>query len=250
MNSDKILLFVFPPGGGGAWLVNLIYQLETNLMDCSDEKLIIFDHTVKSQTVERAHAFKYFDSNPDIIYNIDDTKFDKKLFSLTYPFNMYLNSAYKVTMHNMRADTKQFNEQFELLTCNAKANVTDTLFNEYYQTNVDLDSKLIYTDPDKFIDNLFFYLDYHNVVYTKNMEICYNSIRKYRQSCLNPINVIGNMTNIYWLAWCHSLKMIHELPIYCNFLEISSIEEASEALLLIQDQCLQLTKPLCFYWVD
>jgi hypothetical protein len=44
----------------------------------------------------------------------------------------------------------------------------------------------------------------------------------------------------------HSIK----LPKPCNFLTATQSEEISQALLPIQEQCLELTKPLYFGWED
>jgi hypothetical protein len=255
------LCFIYPHCGGGSWLSNLIGNLENNTKDIPKVSLV-FDLTDKSEQVKVMHAFEYYDiTSPTLMER--DNSCSYELFSMDAPFNLFLNEvhkgldhppdeSYKVLGITSRAniDDIPLSEKFEKLTCTAKAHISDDYFASIYRQNISLDSQLIYTDKDKFIDRLFYILDQYNISYVKDRDYCYASIMNYRSTCLNPKDIIGNMTNICWLSWCHALLMLHKisLPVAFNFITADNLEEISNALMPVQSQCIELTKQYCFEW--
>lgn len=243
---NKPLIFLYPHGGGGSWLNNLIFNLENNVMELNKVSKV-FDNLKKS-SIRFSKKLDYFEKHIVTIYDFDE--YSEKVFCSKHPFNLYLNEANKVQLHLLKIDKKNFNEQFNILTSSAHGQITDINFKKYYYNNVDLDISLAFTDSDRFIDDLFFILDEHNIIYTKNRDYCKLSIENYKSTCLNPDTIIGNMESIFWLAWCHALKMIHKIPltISFNFIEADNIDSISTALFPIQEQCQILTKPLYYSW--
>ena len=144
-----------------------------------------------------------------------------------------------------------FADQLTVLTDNARGWLLDENFYKYYFDVVDLDHKTLFQTPKKFVDQLFNILDKTDLSYTKNTDYCLLSIENYKKTCIDPESIIGNMDSIYWLAWCHALKMIHKLPLTeFNFLAANSIDEYANALKPIQNQCIEITKELYFPWYE
>jgi hypothetical protein len=198
-----------------------------------------------------AHGFEYYTVDTCTINDLSG--FHKKILFSTYaPFNFYLNESDKIQFNPeiFNQGSRPFAEQFNSLTDSAKAWISYETIRNYYYTNIDLDYKLIFCNPEKFIDDLFNILDTINLTYTKNKEYCYLSIENYKKTCINPRSVIGNLEDIYWLAWCHGLVMLNKIPLTGNFdfLNAQNIQEIAEILTPVQITCMDITKSLCFFW--
>jgi hypothetical protein len=248
LQSKPEIVFVTSHGGGGSWLNNLIYHLETN-DNSFPEVQRIFDFQKKS-SVKFSHAFDYY--TPDVCDLHDLGRYYKILFSSKAPFNLYLNESDKIQFNPVMYNkgNKPLPEQFDELTNSAKAWITYETIHKHYYTNIALEYKLIFCDPEQFVQDLFDILDSTNLKYFKNIEYCYASIEHYKKTCINPRLILGNLDNLYWLAWCHALVMIYKLPVQdsFNFLNFQHLQEVSDVLEPLQETCIDITKSLCFFW--
>lgn len=192
------LLVCYPSGAGGWWLTNLIHKLERNQFQS--------EHT----TVRNFHLHPQSDNVYVSHYPItalpNNLTFDKKInFSGSCFFNFYLNVVEKLYIDsNMLGNT--FQSDCHLLSCEAL-----NKFN--FPAATDLNYSLIFTDPAKFIDNLFIVLDQTDIKYTKNTQLCLDSIDQFQRSCPNPVQYLGNYNNIIWLGWCVGLLKYMQQPI-------------------------------------
>jgi len=243
---DNQIVILRSHGGGGAWLYNLIYHLEKN-----DTSLPVVGQSFDDEptsSIRFGHSFDYV--TPNTIVEYDWSKYRKILFSTNKPFNLYLNEGSKIQLNPkiLNKISLPFEEQFDTLTNTSVGWITDPVVHKHYYTNIDLDYQLIFQKPDTFVDNLFSILDSTNLQYTKNKDYCLQSIEHYKKTCMNPDTIIGNLNNLYWLAWCHGLKMINKIPLAFNFMEAKSMDEVASALTPIQDECIELTQSLYFKW--
>jgi len=245
----KKIVILRSHGGGGAWLNNLIYHLEKNNVDLPTPG-VSFDRE-PTGSVKFGHCFEYFTPGTATVF--DYPEHDRILFSTDAAFNLYLNESLKIQLNPLILNngTKSFTEQFDLLTNTAVGWLSDPMIRQYYYTNIDLDYKLIFLDPEQFVDQLFAILDSAGLQYSKNRDYCLRSIKNYKTTCPNPLNYIGNSDSILWLAWCHGLKMLNKLDIpFYDFGSVPDIAQAAQALTSIQSQCIQLTAPVSFAWHD
>lgn len=241
---------VYPHAGGGSWLGNLIYSLETASYYLSPCKLT-FDSEPLSLSIDFRHRFEYlFDTE----MALNDLSMYKKtfLFSTNRPFNLFLNENKKLHYNPKCFDNQHlpFADQLELITQRACGLIANNNFKEYYYKNIDLDNEWIFTDPDRFIDKLFDILDSIKIKYNKNRDFCLRSIENYKKTCENPVHHNGNLDSIFWVGWCQALSMNFELPISktFNFVTAESIHDVAMAIAPINQMCMELTEQYCFYW--
>ena len=243
-------IIIYPHGGGGNWLTNLIYHLEKNDKMLSNAELI-FDHEQKSNNIDLSHGVEWYQQNT--VFLLDTSKWDRKiLFSCAYSFNAYINDTHKI-----KYNKKMFNynvlpmiEQFHKLTDNAKHFVSDINAKKVFFTNIDLDYRLIFQNPKLFIKNLFDLLDELNLEYTHDIEYCLASIQHYRKTCCNPADHYGCHQSLIWLAWCHSLCLINNIQINESLDESKSLSDLTDIFAPYQPQFLEMSKQYMFDWKD
>jgi hypothetical protein len=201
----KTPVICYPRGSGGNWLGNLIWRLEVD-----DFKLpsvdVVFDGHPQSNRFLYSHVFNIFDGKTPVIDNIPDADLIK--FSSPCWFNHYINDAVKVRYHIINIGTLTVTDQFHLLTDSAIYIRTDSLWQETWKTPGELEYSLLYSDPKKFVDQLFVLLNQYNVKYTPNREYCYANIEYYKSTCPCPSEHLNNFNSLLWLAWCHAELLI------------------------------------------
>ena len=192
------LLVCYPSGAGGWWLANLIHKLETNRSHHEDATVRNFHLHTKSNNVHVSHY--------PITSLPTDVVFDHSInFTGTCFFNFYINVIEKLYVDsNMLGQTFQTN--CHLLSCEAL-----NKFN--FPATTDLDYQLLFTNREAFVDNLFSILDHSAIKYTKNTQLCLDSIDQFQRSCPNPADYIGRYDNIIWLGWCVGLLKYMQQPI-------------------------------------
>jgi hypothetical protein len=246
---DKFIILT-PKGGGSSWLANLIWHLEH--ADFSLPKADIFFDNEQKGSIAVGHPFYYKDRALHI------SKFDnfshKINFSTDKPFNLYLNELVKIRLNPKVYDCGKlpYVEQFDIFINSATAILTDPAVAQYYYTNIDLDYRLIFQDPNEFIDQLFKILDASGIAYTKNKEYCRLSIDNYKKTCPNPDTYIDNMDSIIWLAWCHALVMVYDLKLTqpYDFGQVKSQIECVKILNPLKEKYIELTETLHFKWIN
>ena len=246
----KKAVIIYPHGGGGSWLSNLIYHLETN-----DESLpaveLVFDHERNAKSIDFFHGVEWYQPNKLTI--LDKSKWDRKiLFSCVYAFNVYVNDTHKIQYNkNMfNYSVLPMIDQFHALTDNARHFISDINFKKFYCTNIDLDYSLVFQNPKLFITNLFNLLDELNVEYSHNIEYCLASIKNYRKTCLNPADHYGCYQSLIWLAWCHSLCLINNIQVNESLDELKSLSDLTDIFAPYQPQFLEMSKQHIFNWKD
>jgi hypothetical protein len=201
--SDQAKI-VYPRGGGGWWLNNLIYHLEQadwTLPGCQ----LLFDHTPRSSVVV-CHAFDVADAAADRI--VAHCLLDQALvFGTDKTFNIYLNFAGKVEYPQYVLGDRSIMEQFQQLTDDAVYFATDTTYRRYYCDRIDLHYQQIFQQPRQFAQRLFDLLDGLDIQYTKNTQYVIDSCANYRRTCWNPAHYTGRLDSLVWLAWCHAWVM-------------------------------------------
>lgn len=191
------LLVCYPSGAGGWWLANLIHKLETNQSYYENTNVKNFHLHKKSSNVYVSHY---------PITPLPDSTFGYTInFTGTCFFNFYLNVVEKLYINSNMLDGT-FQSDCHLLSCEAL-----NKFN--FPTESDLNYNLIFTKPAGFVDNLFTVLDQSNIQYTKNKQLCLDSIDQFRRSCPNPVVYAGDYNNIIWLGWCVGLLKYMQQPI-------------------------------------
>jgi hypothetical protein len=254
MRSDKILKIVYPPGGGGHWLSNLIHNLETAKFEHTTPTNNIFDYTTETKSIIVRH---YFDFMPE--KKIEDkniSNLDVKTFATDKIFNAYIIKMYKTALN---ADTRfdstttsiahlSLNDQFHSLTDKATFLLTDNFHRDTYFNNIDLDYSLIFTDPDQFINLIFALLTKYSINYTANREYCHLAIQNYQNTCTDPLLVFDNTDNLVWLAWCHAVAQINNIAFDCDFTTMTTTAELADALSSVNELVKSLTHPMMFTW--
>lgn len=240
------LVVLYPRGSGGSWLSNLIWHLENN--DFTIPKVnIVFDNEPKSNLVMCTHAAH--EMAPGM--SLDLINFDYGVpvvrFASDCLFNMYVNEVHKVRYVILSLGEKSLREQFFTLTNNFTYAMTDELWHNTYCRDYVLNYRHVFTDPEQFINSLFALLEQHAIKFTPDRDYCLRSIEYYRSTCRNPKDVIGNLDDLTWLAACHGVSILKNIPLPV-VLEGSSIEELKAALAPLNDLTIEYINPKVLYW--
>jgi hypothetical protein len=177
---------VFPGGGGGNWLLTLMHSLHTNSNLFTDDTTHssdtfhdeIADNEICGRLFQLSHAPP---STPYIGFTTNDLW-----------FSVYLNHYYKIA-HN-----QHMTWQDELKT--AKCTVEYIL--RYPTITMDINySDVYHGNIPAFAKSLYEVLNKCNISYTKNEDIIYNSVLKYRSSIIDVSLHLDNYNSIPWIAW-------------------------------------------------
>lgn len=192
------LLVCYPSGAGGWWLSNLIHKLERNQFGNESDNVVNFHKHTKSRNVQVSHY--------PITPLPDNLQYQHVInFSGLCYFNFYLNVIEKLYLDsNMLGES--FHNDCHLLSCEAL-----NKFN--FPKKTDLDYQLIFKNPDQFIECLFTLLDQADFKYTKNQDICLQSIQQFKLTCPDPMQYFDNFDNLIWLGWCIGLLKYMQQPV-------------------------------------
>ena len=238
----------YPRGSGGNWLSNLIWHLEKDDYTLPQVD-IVFDGQ-SSASIPFSHIFEVPDpsrSNELSRYSAADRNI---LFSTDRLFNLYLNDAIKVRYRpELTIKNTSLLSQYFTLSDSAWYILNNEIFRTSYCCNIDLDYRLVFQNPDLFVDSLFDVLDSIGLKYTPNKKYALHSIEYYRSTCPDPATHIGNLDSIIWLGWCHALTLINKIPLAGTATEESTMENLKLLLEPVADQCLKLTtETMYFLW--
>jgi hypothetical protein len=230
--------FCFPGGGGGNWLSNLIWHLESGNFDLPVVNVVFDGQSTCSLNFNHAHD----------ISDSDHRNKNYILFSNKFLFNHYLNLAIKARYHKNRLGTKSFQYQLFTLSNSARHILADDQYYEHYCKNIDLDSVLIFQDPDQFIDRLFEILNRLNIKYDPNREYVYRSINYYTSTCPDPAEHFSNLQSNLWLGCCHAISLIDQLPLQRLIEPDIDSKSAAELFEPWNEYCSKKIQPLMFNW--
>lgn len=222
---------VFPRGGGGNWLSNLIYNLEQGCPPLvSLATGVAYDGHTRTPTIPFRHAYDIIDHS--IVYYVDPNQ-PAWLFSTNCVFNLYLNDIVKVRL-NPVFDTNILDqtplERFATFTDSANYLLTDQLYASTYYNNIDLDLSAVFQNPAHFVDQLFDLLDQEQVIYTRNHQYAVESCRQFANTCPDPADYINNWSSVEWLAWCHAILMINRVEIGQDLAQATTLDKIAQAL--------------------
>jgi hypothetical protein len=243
------LIFYYPRGGGGNWLSNLVWHLERGSTELPNVD-VVFDQQPRSNQLEALHAFEIL--NPlapsELLYQYK--KYSKFiLLSTDCLFNMYINDAYKVRYHIFELGKKNTQDQLFTLSDSMRFIWTDQNWHKSYCGKNDLEYSLIFRDPDKFTEILFDILHKNNVKFVADTDYAKKSIQHYRSTCVDPLTVYGNMNNLTWLACCHAVSMLKEIPLPITITPDTSLAEIKETMLEFNDLTQNWVSKSMFTWV-
>ena len=223
---------IFPKGGGGSWLANLMWHLENCNWSLVNTNTIFDTEPKGSIACWHSDYFAWAQNgNKKLVFSSSNAQ-----------FNHYINEIKKILygIHNMHfADNinqvQFFSEKITHYTTNLE------YYNNYYN-QVDLDYRLVFQDPDAFAQQLFDTLDQYQVNYTKNHDYVLKSIKHYQSTCVNPADHIGNLDSLMWLGFCHSQLSIDWVS--------SNLEEIRQQLVPLNQQCIDKVKQFSFLWTS
>jgi hypothetical protein len=238
---------VFPTGGGGNWLDDVVWHLERgdttptvihndNVFDAARNSSILFDHALHIPDPYQPDQVLYYPARERNL-----------VFSTDRVFNIYVNHANKYLYRRTDLATRSTVQQlFELSNC-ARYHFSYTVFWEQYCKHIDLDSALIVQDPEQFVTQLFACLDSIAFKYTANREYVLSSIDNYLATCENVNHIHSNWGHLLWLAACHAITVLDNLQIPV-ILPDSDITQIAQCLMPHQDHCVKRIQPWIAFW--
>lgn len=240
----KQAYIIHPIGGGGHWLSAMINSLESNNLTIP-ENTLWFDQLKGSKHIVNNHGAYW---NLGYFQKEDLSAYDPViLFSTEFIFNLYLLDAGKAKFNSARqGNILSMNtiDQFFYLSDYARFMLTDQDFYNFYCNDIDLNTRWLFQQPELFIDQLFAQLDRAHIHYAQDREYCRASVQVFVHSCERPDDHVGNYNSLIWLAWCHALSLIHNLPVDGIF----SQDNLAELLAPHSDRFIELTQLHMFKW--
>jgi len=190
-------VILFPKGGGGSWLANLMWHLENNNWELPAVDRI-FDHEPKGSAM-CCHA-DFFRGNSFFWRGIDRLVFS----SGSAVFNHYINEIEKIMYGIHGMETVPDHNQVQIFSEKIKHYMSDQQYHQDYYNHCDLDYRLVFHAPELFADQVFGLLDQYEINHTKNYKYVIQSAKYYQSTCVNPADHIGNLDSVMWVAFCHS----------------------------------------------
>lgn len=242
----KTPTIAYPHGGGGAWLVNLIWQLENNQLTLNTGPIVVFDNLPAAKSIHTTHIYELFDNvTPTYIYKGDGALIK---FSSSRWFNLFITEAVKVRYHLLHLGEKTILEQFYSLTDSAVYMLTNDLYRSTWGEPVDLNYALIFEDSDQFIDQLFAILDNFSIKYTKDRDHCLRSIQHYKSTCPTTQDHLGNFDSLLWLSWVHACLMINGKSLPATVTEGVQVADIRKIVEPVAAGILEYTRPMTINW--
>jgi hypothetical protein len=243
---------VFPRGGGGSWLSNLIFNLERGIDTQIDTKVgQVFDQTPRTKSMEFKHYFDLLPITREVVVYVDPDE-PYLLFSTDCPFNLYLNDAIKVKLNTV-FDTNIINapliDKFFEFGDSARYLLADPLYVQTYYQNIDINLRQVVDNPEQFAENLFGLLTKENIKYTPNKDYVIERCKQYTTTCPNPKDYVDNWDDLVWLAWVHAILSINNVNIEQDISKMNTIEQLQEVLVPFRDVALEKTAGLYFTWL-
>jgi hypothetical protein len=174
----------FLAGNGGHWLMFLIRSLKANTLEDLPKNTMNFHQRGASggRDVWATHVV----ADAHVFFNADAL------------FNVYLNLMKKAkdVIDGVPFEQLSITDQFEAMASAAST----TLQNVHAVTDINFND--IFSNREKFIDDLFSSLDNHQVVYHKNRNIAHRALDAYIATCVDPRDYFNNIENSWWLGWC------------------------------------------------
>jgi hypothetical protein len=200
-------VILYPVGGGGMWLANLIYSLHSKEFDIIPSLLNFHDNNWKKTNLIN---FWHFPDNAGP--TIDPHNHDS-FCSLKSQFITFINGYVKRWPYYDPFKNLPIMDQFFYLSNDAKWRMgKDPMFNNLYLSRIALDSDNLFLNPAEFSRQLFELLSKHNITYVADLNFVLQSIDNFKATC-KPNEHFGNVQSSAWQAWCHALALEHGIPL-------------------------------------
>ena len=203
-------VILYPVGGGGMWLANLIHSLHSQEFSITPSRLNFHDDTWKKTNLV---SVQHWSNN--VGPTADPHTFDS-FVSLKTQFISFVNAYVKRWLHYNEFTQLAPMEQFFRLTNDAKWRMgNDPVFNNLYLNCIKLDADHLFLTPVEFAGQLFNLLDQYKIAYVDNTDFVLQSIDNFKATC-KPHDHYGNVQSLAWQAWCHALALEHNITVDIN----------------------------------
>lgn len=237
---------VYPRGGGGNWLSNTMHYLHVGRFVIPKVNTV-FDGQ-RFGPIPVSHVFEVPNSTqPDQIWYWNSDP-DRVLFSTNNRFNHWLNTAHKNLFFILGYDKQPLIEQFFNLSNHCRWVMNDPIYYKYYCENIGLEYSDIFLNPGQFIEAVYGLMDSAGFSYTKNNSYMLDSIANYKTTILNPADYLGNLDEIFWLAFCHSISLSHGLQIDSIITNDFTFTQLQAAIEPISAACEKIAQAHMFTW--
>lgn len=244
----KKLTVIYPVGGGGNWLCNLVHHLESRTYQIDAPTDNIFDYTAKSRVIAVKHWYDY--DIADMESDLANKELNLKIFSCYSEFNQWLQWAYKIILNPHKTPAYaalSFNDRFFYLT-DCAVFLLGSTYKKLFRSNIDLRYDWIFTAPNDFCNQLTDILGESAEQIDMNKEFALLSIDNYKKTCVHPGDVFNNPKNIIWLSWCHALAHIDPLEIESDFRNANTVDDLAEMLYPHNEYFKEQTLNKMFIW--
>lgn len=200
---EKKPTLLVPTGGGGKWLSNLIYSLNSNDLRVIPSSLNFHSEIYKKTNLVRiAH---YPSDDIDVSkYTVETIETHDSFCGLRSSFISLVCAYDKFWIFNDYFKSLTQIEQFFYLTDDSRWRTNNPVFNKLYLERIVLNFDFLYTNPNLFVQQLFDWLDQKNISYVADKDYVLRSINNFKSTCYLDKH-FGIVESPVWQAWCHAL---------------------------------------------
>ena len=225
-------VLIYPRGGGGWWLHNLVLSLEKGayIGRGNNNRNLFYDGIDVSSQFQTTHG-------------VSNLEYPDPIFVSKKRFNNYANVVTKGIYSGLdprnysdfekEPFSVQLNELINTASFHLRNNTSNCDFYNYASRDdvFVLEYDNIFTNPTEFINQLYMLMDKFEIVYTKNSDIVHTAIDNYTTSCRDVFAMYYNFSNIAWVAWCIAMLDENKIPIGGNVLETTNIIDIGKLII-------------------
>jgi len=203
-------VILYPVGGGGMWLANLIHSLHSKEFDIIPSSLNFHDGSWKKTNLVSVQHFAN-----DIAPTVEPHNHNS-FCSLKSQFVSFINGYIKRWPYYDPFTNLTTIDQFFYLTNDARWRMgKDPAFNNLYLNRIALDADHLFLNPVEFSQQLFNLLDQFEIDYASDTDFVLQSVDNFKATC-KPLEHYGNVHSTGWQAWCHALTLEHNIAVDVN----------------------------------
>jgi hypothetical protein len=204
-------VILYPVGGGGMWLANLIHSLHSHEFNIIPSSLNFHDGVWTKTSLINFWHFPNNNAGPTI-----EPHNHNSFCSLKSQFVSFINSYVKRWPYCDPFKNLTAIDQFFYLTNDARWRMgKDPMFNNLYLNCISLDTDNLFLNPVEFACQLFNSLDQFEIACANNTDFVLQSVDNFKATC-KPDDHFGNVQSPAWQAWCHALTLEHNIPVDVN----------------------------------
>ena len=187
----------YPCGAGGNWLSHLIMCLDRD--DHAPYLELNYHLSPRHPRVITHDHGSYHRALPeDMVIGSDCV------------YNFYVNFIIKWAFHDKKLNDKDYFVQ--VMTMQSYIGMFYEFYEFFQSMRPTLEWTDLWTNEEKFIDDLFLALQQRKMNFRRNRELAHQKIAEYKSKNVDPMLSFNNDDSLLWHGWCIGYMRYHNIP--------------------------------------